>query len=112
MKGYRFYAELPDGRASKSASKRYAAFTRANLEQLAARGAHNNCVAVPLDEAGRPLWQGATMNADAVVSVRGTPNSPVCGGSVSRDYLRTRCVRVPQALACQLHPNLFTYLDA
>jgi len=52
------------------------------------------------------------MNADAVVSVRGTSNSPVCGGSVSRDYLRSRCVRVPETLARQLHPELFAYLDA
>jgi hypothetical protein len=112
LTGYRFYAELPDGRGGKSGTKKHAPFTVAALRDVAARGLHNNVCAVPLDDEGRPLWQGATLNADAVVSVRGTSNSPVCGGSVSRDYLRTRCVRVPQALARQLHPQLFAHLEA
>lgn len=40
------------------------------------------------------------------------PNSPVCWGSASRDYLRHHCRRVSEATARAIHPRLFAYLEA
>ena len=111
MKGYRFYAELPDSWGSKSASKKQPAFTRKLLEGYAGRGSHCNCIAVPLEDDGRPMYQGSTLNFDAFgVVLTHTPRS-VEGVSSNAEYLRKRCVRIDEALARRLHPQLFTYLE-
>ena len=110
MKGFRFYAELPTERGSKSGCKRFMPFTRKVLSWAAENRQNVNCVATPLDDAGRPLWQaGDTM--DAVCAVQDVPNGGCCFGGVSREYLRKRCVRIPAALARKLHPALFTVLE-
>lgn len=109
MKNYRFYAEMPAARGSKSASKQYGAFTRRRLEYCALRGEHVNCIAVPLEK-GQPMWQGSTLNMDAFGGVTDRMNSPVEGISSSRDYLRKRCVRIGADLAATLHPRPAAYL--
>lgn len=110
LKGYRFYAEMPSDRASKSACKKYGAFTVAALRDMAQFGQCNNVIAVPLGNDGAPIWQGASLNMDCFGAVRDIPDSSVCGTSTSRDYLRKRCVRVSAELAMKLHPSLVTYL--
>jgi hypothetical protein len=111
LTGYRFYAELPDSHGSKSASKKHGPFTVAALQELTGRGLHNNCVAVVLDNFGNPMWQGSTDCMDCIGPIRGTSDSPVASTSVSRDYLRNRCVRISQQLARKLHPAMFAYLE-
>ncbi len=111
MKGYRFYAEMPADRGSKSGSKKWEPFTKAFLAWLAKDNFHNNCIAVPLDEKGQPMWCGNTFKMDAYVTDTDRSNSWPMGGVVERDYLRERCVRIDAALARKLHPKLFTYLE-
>lgn len=105
MKGYRFYAELPAHRASKAATKKHDAFTRAWLENLADSGLYRNVIAV--------MHENGTNGAgdyDALSAVRDVSNSPVESAGVSPDYLRKRGVLVSEALARRLHPALFRAL--
>jgi hypothetical protein len=44
-------------------------------------------------------------------AVYGHPDSACAGTSASRDYLRTKCKRVSESKAREVHPNLFRYLD-
>lgn len=113
MKGYRFYAAMPEARRSKGKSRAFpVAWTVAGLQARANAGGAADLVAVYLDDAGRPYWQGSTQSMDAVTTcVEGNPQS-YCGCSVSRDYLAARCVRVPESLARQLSPELFRYLES
>jgi len=111
MKGYRFYAEMPEARGSKSGSKRHRPFTRRWLEAHAIAGGRNNVIAVLLDEKGQPLWTPGTNCMAAICPINDCSNAPVQSGSPSIDYLRTRCVRIDAELAKKLHPNLFSYLE-
>jgi len=111
MKGYRFYAEMEDARSSKSASKRWPAFTVSHLRKMAAGGWHVNVIAVLLGEKGQPLWTPGTNCMAAICPMNGCSNAPVQSGSPSIDYLRARCVRIDAELARKLHPNLFSYLE-
>lgn len=112
MKGYRFFAEMSEERGSKSGSKCYHAFTRDYLEGLADQGRHHNCIAVPLNQYGDPLWVGDTLKMDAYHTGSDLANGWVSSGLVERGYLRTRCVRISAALARKLHPRLFFYLES
>ena len=39
------------------------------------------------------------------------PNSVVCGGGASLDYIWNNCRRISEAKAREIHPLLFIYLD-
>ncbi len=104
MQGYTFYAEMPDHRGSKSASKNFHAFTRKTLQEGAANGQKCNCLAL-IDEGLPGMREGLT-------PVYGTIDSPVCWSSVSLEYVRKRCVRISEELARKLHPALFYRLDS
>lgn len=39
------------------------------------------------------------------------PNSICCGSQVSRAYLASKCRRVSEARAREIHPKLFEYLE-
>lgn len=110
MKGFQFFAEMPEARLSKSGTKRFAPFTRRELMSFSLSGYYNNCIAVPLDK-GRPLYQGSTMNFDAVGANNDCSNGGVALISANRDYLRKRAVRISEELARRLHPILFRYLE-
>lgn len=111
MKNYRYYAEMPEDRGSKSGSRGYDPFTREWLRDLADdyRG-HNNCIAVPLEN-GHRMFQGSTLRFDIYSAVNDRSNSPVEGSSTDGEYLRKRCVRIDAELARRLHPALFDYLE-
>lgn len=112
MKGYRFYAAMPEARGSKSASKAnpFDPWTVARLKEKAADGFKTDLVAVLVNDTGAPYWQGATGNMDAVsTAIEGNAFS-YCFCSVGREWLAKRCTRVPEDLARQLSPELFTYL--
>lgn len=111
MKRYKFYAEMPEQRRSKSASARFGPFTRASLENASERGGICNVIAVPLGNNGQPLWQGGTDMMDAFAAINDRTDAEVEATSVDQGYLRKRCVRVSEGLARRLHPNLFIYLE-
>lgn len=106
MEGVRFYAEMQDERRSKSGSKRWAPFTREMLRRGAEEGHRCNVVAVLVCN-GR----GPSGDFEAISSVMGIDNSPVCSSAVDDEYLRRGCVRISETLARRLHPLLFATLD-
>lgn len=108
MKGFRFYAEMPNSYASKSETRQHHAFTRASIKHP---GRKFNCIAVFLQDDNRPLYQSGD-NVEALASVFDYDNSDVCVTGVARDYLAQRCVRIDEATARQLHPRLFARIDA
>lgn len=111
MKGYRFFAEMPEERKSKSASKAYPRepWTVATMRRYVEQGRHVNCVALCTDESS--YVSSGNVLQGAVSAVYGHENSPCCYNSVSHEYLRKRCVRVPADLAFKLHPELATYVS-
>lgn len=110
MKGYHFYAAMPDERKSKSASKQYPMqpFTRATLATYAERGLYVECLAVDLEgfSDGTPCGR----KFECAGALQAGNDQAVCGSSCSHDYLRDRCVRISEELARKLHPALFRYL--
>ena len=107
MQGIRFYAELPGYRGSKSATRRHRAFTRSHLDNAAETGGHYNCLAIFASN-GRNLagdWEGYAPANDRT-------RSQVEHAGVTPDYLRSRCVRICEATARKLHPELFSKLEA
>lgn len=113
MQGFQFHAEMPQERRSKSASKAHPhePWTRATLKRYAAEGRHVNVCAVATDRAQSYVYCGRVMH-DCVSALFDSPNSPVCGSSAARDYLDRRTVRIDEATARKLHPELFAYLDS
>lgn len=114
MKGFRFYAEMPESRRSKSASKAHPFFpwTVAALRERAESSGFRACVtAVYLQDDGRPLYT-ATGNVECASVAIDENHSSYCTTSASREYLGKRCTRVPEAVARMLSPELFAYLES
>lgn len=107
MKGYRFFAELPDNRASKAASKRYDQFDRHHLRNLAARGLHANLVALLLNDEGQPRYGYSDSMMDAYCIEFGN----IILTRVQRGWLDKRCVRIDEDLARKLCPAMFEFLE-
>ena len=98
MKGYRFYLEYP--------SK-----TEKNKATVKRPGNHEgNCIAVPLSNGGGLLY-GGDWSIETFSAVYKEPNSDCCGSQASLGYLRERCKRIPERLAREIHPKLFSYLE-
>lgn len=113
MKGYRFYAEMPQDRKSKSASKANPFFpwTVKALRERAAQGFRCDVVALIIGDDGKPLYSG-NWCADAVgMAIEGNRLS-YCHAQVSDDYLSKRATRIPEDLARSLSPELFRYLES
>lgn len=43
---------------------------------------------------------------DVMAALTDEPNSPICGTTASREYIREACKRVSEAEAYRVHPNL------
>lgn len=114
MKGFRFYAVMPEARGSKSATKANPLFpwTVKALQAYADSGGRVDIAAVILDERGRPCWQGATQNMDAFTTAIEGDALSYCVCGVSREFLASRCTRIPETLARALSPELFTRLES
>lgn len=120
MKGFRFYAEMPQERKSKSASKANGfPWTVKELRERAEQGDFvgyltNNapCVtALELDSRNRPMWNSDGTFGVVAAAIDGNHHSyGYC--SASREYLSKRTVRVPEDLARILSPELFRYLES
>lgn len=107
MDGYRFFAVMPDERKSKSASKQYPMqpWTRATLRGYAEQKKYVECLAVSTES----YISDSQIMHECAGALMADNDQAVCGSSTSRDYLRKRCVRIPESLARELHPSLFRY---
>jgi hypothetical protein len=113
MKGFQFFAEMPEGWRSKSGCKTHAPFTRKTLKEWASRGVTCNVNAVFIDEeTGRKMRSGSPGTYEALVATFGHSDSDTSVGAVGWEYLDKRCVRIDEATARKLHPRLFARLDA
>lgn len=83
MKGYRFYEEFSHKRKGISAG---------------------NVVAIDVDAR---YASGGIVGYYSIGSVFDWPNSDVAGTFTSCDYLRTKCKRVSETHARDVHPKLF-----
>lgn len=92
MVGYRFYLEF------------------ANTYKRRKNKHCGNVVAVLLDDAGKPLVCSTGL-LESVVGVYAWPNSAVATSGVQKEYLATRCKRIPEAQARLVHPALFSFID-
>jgi len=90
MKGVRFYEQFQNKRKGVSAGQ---------------------CVALMLDDHGRPVHNDDGRTLSAVAGVFEHADSPPASTSVSFEFLRTKCKRVTEARARKIHPRLFTMLD-
>ena len=103
MQGYHFFAEMPEEWKSKSGCKAHNPFTRATIRQAMAFGQKRNCIAVLTGEEHRmPGGERECLSATFHHL-----DSDTSFGSVSREYLRKRCVRIPAAWVEKLHPMLW-----
>lgn len=116
MKGYRFFAEMPQDRKSKSASKANPFYPwtvkalRERLESGAFKGYLTNNAPCVLVMALQSYNNDGTVETVSA-AIDGNHYS-YCYGSASLDYIRQRCTRIPESLARQLSPELFTYLES
>ena len=92
MKGYRFYEEFENKHKGISAG------TVVAVELETRRYYRDLCI--PHHDIG------------AVAAVFDHPNSGCTFTAVSFDYLRTKCKRISEARAREIHPHLFDYLEA
>lgn len=112
MKGIQFYAVMPEERRSKSASKAYPhdPFTARGLKRKAAADPdfrHEFLALDVTDDAGRS-WR---YHPSALGCIVDGNLEMLCWSGVSLDFLRTRCVRIPESLARQIHPQLLRGLE-
>lgn len=112
MKGIQFYAVMPEERRSKSASKArpHDPFTARGLKAKAAADPdfRHECLALDVtDDAGRS-WR---YSPNALCCVMDGNLEALCWSGVSLNFLRTRCVRIPESLARQIHPQLMRRLE-
>lgn len=113
MQGFHFYAEMPDDRRSKSASKThpFAPWTRATLKHLAAEGQHVNVTAA-FTGSEYLFHDGQGARREAIAALFDHANSHVATTAVDPRWLRERCTRIDEATARKLHPALFEVLDS
>ena len=98
MKNFRFYLEFPTASAKRRSGK-------------GNEGHSGNCIAVLLDDNGRPSWIPGGDCLETFSAVYYQEDSPVCGSQASAGYLQSQCKRVSEGTARQVHPRLFAYLE-
>lgn len=96
MLGYRFYLE-------------------SDSPQQKRRDEHSgNVIAIMLYKNGRGRWEVVRDQAGGELlsfhAVYFHADSAVCSGQVSWDYLRENCRRIPEAMAREIHPAMFTHI--
>lgn len=100
MTGFRLYLEFPSATAKHNSG-------RSN------QGHAGNVFAAYTERPYRRIGHDGRYVNDGVGAVLDEPNSPVasCAANVD-EWLRKKCKRIPEALARQIHPALFAYLDS
>jgi hypothetical protein len=93
MNGFRFYLEYPNK-------------TEKNKATVKNLGKHSgNVIAVFVGQ-----WIPNSTCIEAVTSLYEYADSPVCCSSVSMEYLREKCKRIPERMVKLIHPKLHNYL--
>lgn len=117
MQGFHFYAEMPDDRVGKHASRKnprqpltFMPWTRATLKALAASGQHVNVTAAYVGSE-YVFHDGQGARREAIAALYDWTNSAVATTAVDPRWLRERCTRIDEATARKLHPALFSVLD-
>lgn len=111
MKDFAFYAEMPDDRRSKAASKAFPVpFIRAGIKRAVAAGAQFNVTAA-FTGAEYLFHDGQGPRREAIAALFDHPNSAVATTGVDPRWLANRCVRIDEATARKSHPALFEVLD-
>lgn len=103
MKGFRFYLEYPNQKERRNGTRKKPGNHSGNVVAVATR---ENSPWTP-----HWHWSQNGYQADAIGAVFFERNSPVCGTSVGPGYLREKCKNISEALAREIHPQLFAYLD-
>lgn len=95
MKGIRFYRE----------------FLKRQRKEWDATG---NVIAIYLDDDNQPIARtvqdGKIIECASAVFFQ--PNSPVASSGVHSEYLRTKCKRISEKRAREIHPLMFEYLES
>lgn len=97
MNGYRFYLEFSTTYRKKKSGKEN-------------KGHSGNVCAISTDK-NLISARGSELMFEGLVSVFDHPNSPVNWSGASWGYLRSKCKRISEAKARQIHPVLFQRLD-
>ena len=99
MKGYRFYLEYPNKK-----EKRHGTRKKPGNHIGTVIAAYGNWY---LHHCNSELEH----HVDCIGAVFNEANSPVCGTSAALGYIDSRCKRISEKLARQIHPRLFVYLE-
>ena len=117
MKGYRFYLEFESPKSKRrgehtgnvfalfTASPPYYSYVTEGLS-IWVQTIHRQR---ELRAACSYVTEGLSIEGAGAVFFE--PDSPVCGCSISLEYLQTRCKRISESKAREIHPRLFDYLD-
>lgn len=106
MKGFNFYLDYPSKKDKKQGTRKNPGNHLGNVIAVTTRFERGRWTNFP------DWWPyGRRPIASAIAAILHKPNSPVCGTSVSMDYLDERCKRISEKMAREIHPALFTYLD-
>lgn len=95
MKGYRFFLEF------SSEKERRKATVKNPIKHT------GNVLAIMTDE--KPYIEKGAVMFHGIGAVYYYPNSPVGCTSVHSEYLK-RCIRIPESMAREIHPQLFSQL--
>jgi hypothetical protein len=108
MKDFHFYAEMPEGRTSKRATKAFPVpFTRDGIRRAIKAGNRFNVTAAFVG----PEYRFSRGMRECISGMFDRDNSPVATTSCSIEWLDEKCVRIDEATARLSHPALFAYLD-
>jgi len=109
MKHVSFHAVMPQDRASKSASKKHphSPWTVATLRRMAEEGQRVEVFALHREDGWRRNPGGAALVFDVELGNWGAIEYTGC----SLEWLRRRTVRIPEALARKLHPEIVAYME-
>ena len=98
MNGFKFLLEYPNAKERRKA-------TRKNL------GNHSGNVIAAFTGRDYRWLDGNKLLTECISALQDHPNSVVCSSSFCDEYQRERCLRISEAQAREIHPNLFYFLD-
>ena len=104
MKGINFYLEYSNKRDKRKGTRKDPGNHRGTVVAVATKHERGHWTNFPDFYLGNE-------KADAIGALFNEPNSVVCSCSVCPEYLDEKCKRISEALAREIHPQLFEYLD-
>lgn len=81
-------------------------------KKMKRKGIHQgNVIAVFIREDGNFQWNPGSQSIECIAAVHYFPDSPCASTSVGIEYLRENCKRISEAMARDIHPQLFVRLQ-